>query len=105
MTISLTSDLEPFVRKKNQGGEFAAADEVVAAGLRRLMDEAVDDDELAGETLDAIEEGSAQLDRGKASRRTRFSRVRAGKTRPTTGLADGPHLPRRHVPACGGRVG
>ena len=66
MTISLSSDLEKFVREKIRGGEFATADEVVEAGLRRLMDEAVNgDDELDDETLAAIEEGSAQLDRGE----------------------------------------
>jgi antitoxin ParD1/3/4 len=62
MNISLRPDLERFVEKKVRAGEYGSADQVLEAALIRLMD---DDDELDYETLAAIEEGDAQLDRGE----------------------------------------
>lgn len=60
MNISLPSELEKFVRHKIDSGEFTSPEEVVAAGLARLMEDELDDDTLA-----AIEESEAQLDRGE----------------------------------------
>lgn len=62
MNISLRPELERFVEKKVRAGEYGSADQVLEAALIRLMD---DDDELDHETLAAIEEGEAQLDRGE----------------------------------------
>ena len=60
MQITLRPELEQFVQDKVQAGEYGSIQEVVEIALTRLMD-----DELDDETLAAIEEGEAQLDRGE----------------------------------------
>lgn len=60
MNVSLRPEYQRFVEEKVKTGEYPSADEVVQAGIERLMEEDLDD-----ETLAAIEEGEAQLDRGQ----------------------------------------
>src|SRR4051794_26630462 len=62
MTISVPPDLQRFIEEKVQSGEYASPEEVVQAGLSRLMDDELDDDTLA-----PIAEGEAQLDRGEGT--------------------------------------
>ncbi len=62
MQITLTRpELEKFVAEQVDAGLFPSAEAVIEAGLERLMESAPLDDE----TLAAIEEGEAQIDRGE----------------------------------------
>jgi putative addiction module CopG family antidote len=64
MTISLSPELKKYVEEQVRAGRFASADEVVEAGLARLMldpaPDALDDEDLA-----AIDESEAQVERGE----------------------------------------
>ena len=64
MTVSLSPELRKYVEEQVRAGRFASAEEVVEAGLARLMldplPDALDDDDLA-----AIEESEAQIERGE----------------------------------------
>jgi len=84
MNIALRPDLEKFVREKIQGGEYDSADEVVEAGLRRLMDEQAADDELDDETIAAIGRRQAHSTAARASRWTKPSHAAAQALRPMT---------------------
>lgn len=64
MDIALKPELQKYVDDQVKAGHFESAAEVVEAGLARLMLDPVEDD-LDAETLAAIEEGEAQLDRGE----------------------------------------
>ena len=65
MNISLTEEIEEFVRRKVESGRYSSAAEVIRAGLRLLDQE----DELGSARLPAIrarvEEGIAQAERGE----------------------------------------
>jgi antitoxin ParD1/3/4 len=65
MQISLTKpEMEEFVAQQVSAGHFASPEEVIEAGLARLMLDP-DSEELDAETLAAIEEGNAQIERGE----------------------------------------
>ena len=65
MQILLTKpELEEFVAEQVNAGHFASPEAVIEAGLARLMLDP-DSDELDEETLAAIEEGNAQIERGE----------------------------------------
>ena len=65
MNVSLTKELEEFVRRKVESGHYRSATEVIHAGFRLLERE----DELGDTRLAAIrarvEEGIAQAERGE----------------------------------------
>jgi antitoxin ParD1/3/4 len=69
MNISLTSELEKFVKKEVQSGLYQTASEVVRAGLRRLKDDQDTRRPRVPETLDELEsqmlQSIGQLDRGR----------------------------------------
>ena len=64
MTVSLSPELRKYVEEQVRAGRFASPEEVVEAGLARLMldplPDALDDDDLA-----AIDESEAQIERGE----------------------------------------
>jgi putative addiction module CopG family antidote len=64
MTVSLSPELRKYVEEQVRAGRFASPQEVVEAGLARLMldplPDALDDDDLA-----AIDEAEAQIERGE----------------------------------------
>ena len=60
MNVTLSEESQRFVQEKVNSGEYSSPQEVVEAGLARLMEEELDD-----QTLAAIEESEAQLDRGE----------------------------------------
>jgi len=64
MTISLSPELKKYVEEQVRAGRFASPEEVVEAGLARLMldplPDALDDEDLA-----AIDESEAQIARGE----------------------------------------
>jgi antitoxin ParD1/3/4 len=62
MNISLDAELQKFVNEKVKAGEYRSADEVVRAGLKRLMHE---DDFAPGELNALIAVGEAELQRGE----------------------------------------
>ena len=64
MHISLRPELEEFVAAQVKVGGYASADEVLEAAVARLMLDP-EPQELDAETLAALEEGEAQLDRGE----------------------------------------
>lgn len=65
MQISLTKpEMEEFVAQQVSAGHFASPEEVIEAGLARLM-LGPDSEEFDEETLAAIEEGNAQIERGE----------------------------------------
>ena len=65
MNVSLTKELEEFVRRKVESGRYSSATEVIRAGFQLLVRE----DELRDARLAAIrarvEEGIAQAERGE----------------------------------------
>jgi putative addiction module CopG family antidote len=64
MTISLSPELKKYVEEQVRAGRFSTPEEVVEAGLARLMldpaPDALDDEDLA-----AIDESEAQVERGE----------------------------------------
>ena len=64
MTISLSPDLKKYVEEQVKAGRFASPQEVVEAGLARLMLDPVADS-LDDEDVAAIEESEAQIERGE----------------------------------------
>jgi antitoxin ParD1/3/4 len=62
MNVSLDPELQKFVDEKVSAGEYPSADEVVRAGLKRLMHE---DDFAPGELNALIAVGEAELQRGE----------------------------------------
>jgi antitoxin ParD1/3/4 len=63
MQITLRPELEEFVNEQVKTGQYTSPADVVEAALARLM---VDlDDELDDETLAALDEADAQIDRGE----------------------------------------
>ncbi len=63
MTISLDQQLKCFVEEQVRCGKFASEQEVIEAGLARLMLDPIPD--LDEEDLAAIEESEAQIARGE----------------------------------------
>jgi putative addiction module CopG family antidote len=63
MNLQLRPELQKFVDEKVKAGEYSSTNDVVEAGIARLMlDPAPDLDE---DTLRALEEGEAEGDRGE----------------------------------------
>ena len=64
MDVRLPPELEHFVEEEVRAGNFASRDEVIEAAVARLM---LDPQQrgLDRDTLDAIEEADAQIDRGE----------------------------------------
>ena len=61
--VRLRPELRKFIEDEVMAGNFASADEVVEAALARLMlDPSPDED---AETVAAIDEAEAQIDRGE----------------------------------------
>jgi putative addiction module CopG family antidote len=67
MTISLSAKLRQYVEDQVRSGRFASPEEVVEAGLARLMLDPAPDD-LDDEDLAAIEESERQIERGEDRR-------------------------------------
>jgi Arc/MetJ-type ribon-helix-helix transcriptional regulator len=65
MTISLGPEPKKYVEEQVRAGRFASPQEVVEAGLARLMLDPLPD-ELDDDDLAAIEESEAQIKRGEA---------------------------------------
>jgi len=64
MTISLNPKLRQYIEEQVRSGRFASPEEVVEAGLARLMLDPAPD-ELDDEDLAAIEESERQIERGE----------------------------------------
>jgi putative addiction module CopG family antidote len=64
MNVRLKPELQKFIDDEVKSGNFASADEVIEAGLARLMLDPAPNDSDPG-TLAAIDEAEAQLDRGE----------------------------------------
>lgn len=64
MDVRLKPELRKFVEDAVRAGHFATPDEVIEAGLARLMLDPADD-EADNDTSAAIAEAKAQLDRGE----------------------------------------
>lgn len=64
MTISLSPELKKYVEEQVRAGRFASAEEVVEAGLARLMLDPVPD-ALDDEDVAATDESEAQIERGQ----------------------------------------
>ena len=64
MNVRLPPDLERFVVEEVKAGHFASRDDVIKAALARLMLDPPEQD-LDPQTLAAIEEAEAQIDRGE----------------------------------------
>ena len=64
MNVVLTPELERFVQDQVQSGRFASPEEVLEAGLARLMLDPAPD-ELDEEDLAAIQESEEQIARGE----------------------------------------
>lgn len=66
MNVSLPTELARFVEEQVRLGRFDSPQQVVEAGLARLMfDPPPQDEELDEETVAAIEDADAQIDRGE----------------------------------------
>jgi putative addiction module CopG family antidote len=76
MNVRLKPELQKFVDDEVKAGNFASADEVIEAGLARLMLDPASGD-VEAETLAAIDEAEAQIDRGEGlSLDDAFARLR-----------------------------
>ena len=64
MNVSLKPELEAFVASQVESGGYGSADEVLEAAVARLMLDP-EPGELDAQTLAALEEAEAQLDRGE----------------------------------------
>lgn len=62
MQLQLRPELQKFVEDRVKSGQYASTEEVVEAGIARLMLDP--EPTLDEQTLRAIEEGDAQGDRG-----------------------------------------
>ena len=63
MNLQIRPELQRFVEDKVKAGQYSSREEVVEAGLARLMLDP--EPELDEQTLQAIEEGEAEGDRGE----------------------------------------
>lgn len=63
MTIQLRPEIQKFVDEQVKTGEYASTEEVLEAGIARLMLDPQPD--LDEETLAALERGEAEGDRGE----------------------------------------
>jgi Arc/MetJ-type ribon-helix-helix transcriptional regulator len=76
MNVRLKPELQKSVDDEVKAGNFASADEVIEAGLARLMLDPASG-EVDAETLAAIDEAEAQIDRGEGlSLDDAFARLR-----------------------------
>ena len=64
MNVSLKPELQRFVEEQIKTGRFASAEEVLEAGVARLMLDSAPE-EIDDETWAAIERAEAQIDRGE----------------------------------------
>ena len=64
MTVRLKPEMEEYIAEQVKAGRFSCAQEVVEAGIARLMLEP-EPNALDEETIASIEEGEAQCDRGE----------------------------------------
>ena len=75
MTISLPSDLQPFVDQLVAAGSYPSADAVVSEAVRRLRDNQIKFEELKASIAEAIEEveltGGTPLDFEEIKRKAR----------------------------------
>ncbi len=89
MNVSLTPELERFVKKELEGGDYQTASEVIRAGLRLLKEnrDALPRvpstlDELEGELLESIE----RIEEGEGvNGEEAFKRIRARLTKLSRG--------------------
>lgn len=65
MNVSLTKELEEFVRRKVESGRYGSATEVIRAGFRLLEQEDEFSDARLAAILARVEEGIAQAERGE----------------------------------------
>ena len=63
MNVSLKPELQKFVDEQIKKGRYRSPDDVLEEALIRMMEEEAL--ELDDETLDAIDESEAQIDRGE----------------------------------------
>ena len=78
MTVTIPPELEKFVLDEVAAGHYLSPEEVVTAGLARLMLDPPPEGELDDETLAAIEEAEAQFERGEGIPiEEAFARLRA----------------------------
>jgi putative addiction module CopG family antidote len=81
MTVPLPPTLQKFVEDQVRAGRFTSPEEVVEAGLARLMLDPAPggtEEELDDELLAALDEADAQIDRGEGIPLDQaFARLRA----------------------------
>ena len=65
MDVSLTKELEEFVRRKIESGGYSSATEVISAGIRLLEQEDEFRDARLAPIRARVEEGIAQAERGE----------------------------------------
>ncbi len=65
MNVTLSADVEQFVRTEVESGRYNSAQEVVREGLRLLHEQAILEKRRRAQLDEQIEEGLAQLDRGE----------------------------------------
>lgn len=65
MNVSLTRELEEFVRRKVESGRYRSATEVIRAGFRLLEQEDEHRDTRLAAIRARVEEGIAQAERGE----------------------------------------
>ena len=65
MNVSLTKELEEFVRRKVESGRYSSATEVISAGFRLLEREDESRDARLAAIRARVEEGIAQAEQGE----------------------------------------
>jgi len=72
MNVTLSPETEKFILSQIQAGLFASPDQLLEEAVREMMAEDTNEEDLDDETIAAINEGQAQIDRGEGMDRATF---------------------------------
>jgi antitoxin ParD1/3/4 len=72
MIVTLSPEAERFIQDQIHAGRYASPEQVLDAAVRNLMGGDTSEEELDDETIAAINEGQAQIDRGEGMDRATF---------------------------------
>jgi putative addiction module CopG family antidote len=72
MNVTLSPETEKFIHSQIQAGLFASPDQLLEEAVREMMAEDTNEEDLDDETIAAINEGQAQIDRGEGMDRATF---------------------------------
>ena len=72
MNVTLSPETERFIQDQIQAGLYSSPEQLLDAAVRNLMSEDTNEEELDDDTIAAINEDQAQIDRGEGMDRATF---------------------------------